>query len=106
MEMEMPQSDFAEQCFFHEMTPDENGFVRAEIWNPGLNFGGFVRYKAAQMPFFTQWKMMGAGDYACGLEPSNAPLMSRAALRERGELPFLASGETREFEVELGVVEA
>jgi hypothetical protein len=47
--------------------------------------------------------MMNAGDYVCGLEPSNAPLRSRADLRERGELPMLIAGESREFDLEFGV---
>lgn len=101
--MEEPNAEYAEQCFFHEMAATHEGYVKAEIWNPEFNLSAYLQYKKAQFPFFTQWKMMGAGDYVCGLEPSNAPLASRAELRRRGELPFLDVGETREFEVVLGV---
>ena len=103
--LEAPQSDFAEQCFFHEIEADERGKVRAEIWNENLGFGGFVGYDKAALPHFTQWKMTGEGTYVCGLEPSNAPLMPRSELKARNELPILEPGETREFWIELGVVD-
>ena len=48
---------------------------------------------------------MGAGTYVCGLEPSNAPLASRTELKNRSALPVLQPGESREFHVELGIVE-
>jgi len=105
-QLEPPQAGYAERCYFHTMTPDANGRVRAEIWNQEIGFGAYLCYRADTLPCFTQWKMMGAGTYVCGLEPSNAPLTSRAELRERGELPILQPGESREFEIELGTVES
>lgn len=105
MELEAPQAGYAERVYFHSMTPDENETVRAEIWNPALNFGGYVSYSHDQLPFFTQWKMMGAGNYVCGLEPSNARLASRAELKERGTLPILQPGEAKEITLELGALE-
>lgn len=105
MNLHAPQNAYRERVYFHDMTPDKDGRVRAEIWNPDLNFGAYVSYRARELGHFTQWKMLGEGTYVCGLEPSNAPLASRAQLRERGLLPFLQAGETREFELELGVVE-
>jgi hypothetical protein len=105
MQLEAPQPGYAERVYFHDMTPDDSGFVRAEIWNEQLKFGAYVGYRADTLPFFTQWKMMGAGTYVCGLEPSNAPLATRSELRERGLLPILEPGEAREFHLELGVME-
>ena len=103
-QLEPPQNDIAERCYFHTMQPDENGLVCAEIWNEKLNFGAFVRYAFADLPFFTQWKMMGEGTYVNGLEPSNAPLQSRAELKANDVLPMIEPGEEKRFEIELGVV--
>jgi hypothetical protein len=51
MQLEPPQPGYAERVYFHDMTPDENGFVRAEIYNNQLNFGALCellrRYAAA-----------------------------------------------------------
>jgi hypothetical protein len=104
-QMEVPQADFAEQVFFHDMAPDESGYVRAEIWNPQLMLVGFVRYRFAELPYFAQWKMMGAGTYVCGLEPSNAPLATRTELKANNALPVLQPGERFETEIQLGVIE-
>nr|AUN36271.1 TIORF127 protein [uncultured bacterium] len=102
--LEEPQPGLPERCYFHTMQPDENGLVRAEIWNEKLEFGAFMRYPFAQFPYFTQWKTCDAGTYVNGLEPSNAPLTSRADLKEMNALPMLEAGEERSFEVELGVI--
>jgi hypothetical protein len=104
MKLEAPQAGIAERCYFHTMLPDETGAVRAEIWNEPLQFGAFIKYSFAQLPFFTQWKMMGASTYVNGLEPSNAPLAPRAELRENDQLPILQPGEEKHFEVELGAI--
>jgi len=103
--LEEPQDEFAEQVFFHQMQADGAGDVRAEICNEAMNWGGFVRYKAETLPHFTQWKMMGAGTYVCGLEPSNVPLLPRDELKRRGLLPMLEPGASVEFEIELGAIE-
>jgi hypothetical protein len=104
MNLETPQAGLAERCYFHTMQPDENGNVRAEIWNQELEFGAYLEYSFAALPHFTQWKMMGARTYVNGLEPSNAPLASRADLRTKGTLPLLEAGEERTFELELGAL--
>lgn len=103
-QFDAPRPDWPERCYNHAMNPDSDGYVRAEIWNEELQFGGYIRYRANELPHFTQWQSMSCGDYVCGLEPSSAYLTSRADLRERGELPILQPGEVVEFEVELGAV--
>lgn len=103
-QMEVSDPTFKEQCFFHAMEADSDGFVQAEIFNQQLNFGGYIRYKLAELPDFTQWKMMGGGDYVCGLEPSNTELRSRSNLREMNILPQLEPGEVTEIDMELGAL--
>jgi hypothetical protein len=99
-QVEKPQVGYKEQVFFHEITPDASGCHQATLWNGKRNLGVKLNFSATQLPNFTQWKMLGAGAYVMGLEPSNAPLASRKELLERGEMPFLQSGEKREFEIE------
>lgn len=94
--VEAPQTGFDEQVFFHQLRGDG----RAAIWNEARKIGVQLRFDRAQLPFLTQWKMLGAGAYVMGLEPSNAPLASRAQLLERDEMPILQAGETRGFELE------
>lgn len=103
-QLEEPQVGLGERCYFHTMQPDADGLVRAEIWNEKLQFGAYIQYSFEQLPYFTQWKMMGAQNYVNGLEPSNAPLMPRNELREKKQLPLLEPGQEQVFEVELGAV--
>jgi len=99
-----PTPDYAEQVFFHYPKPDSTGHVTASIINRALNFGAFVRYRAAELPALAQWKMMGAGDYVCALEPATNHETPRAVLRERGQLKMPAPGEEVNYSLELGVM--
>ena len=101
---EAPDPGYAEQVFFHHPRPDESGRVTASIFNRRLSFGGFVRYRAAELPVLAQWKMMGAGDYVCALEPATNHEAARARLREQGALRHLEPGEEVNYSLEFGVM--
>ncbi len=102
--VESPQVGYKEQVFFHQLRGDASSHAVAAIWNEARKLGVQLKFDRAQLPFLTQWKMLGAGAYVMGLEPSNAPLASRAQLLERGEMPILQAGETREFAIEFDFV--
>ena len=101
--VEAPQAGYDEQVFFHQLRGQSSHGVAA-IWNEARKLGVQLKFDRAQLPFLTQWKMLGAGAYVMGLEPSNAPLASRAQLVERGEMPILQAGESREFAIEFDFV--
>ena len=91
-----PVRGFEEQCYYHEF----DGFeARAGIFNPDAGVGLRMRFDPAQLPYLTEWKMMGEKDYVLGLEPMNATLDGRKGLRESGKLPYIEPGEEREFEI-------
>ncbi|MCX6366969.1 MAG: aldose 1-epimerase family protein [Armatimonadetes bacterium] len=92
-----PTKEYAEQCFFHNI-PGED--VEIEMVNPS-GFGVRVGYKQSEFPHLTVWKMMGEGEYVCGIEPANCKVLGRAAEREAGRLQYIAPGETRTFSVTL-----
>ena len=49
---------------------------------------------------------MGQGAYVLGVEPANSSGMKgRAAARESGDLPYLAPGESRHYELEVELFE-
>lgn len=102
---EQPVGDFAEQVFFHKPRVNSDGYSEAAIANHPLGFGAYVRYRAAELPYFAQWKMMAAGDYVCALEPANQWETPRHKLREEGRLRFLAPGESVHYHLELGVLD-
>lgn len=89
-----PQPGFQEQVFFHTMKPDVNGETFVTLQNRKLGIALTIKFNTVQLPYLTQWKMMGQGDYVLGLEPCNVPATNRKVMREQNMLPFLQPGES------------
>lgn len=103
---EGPTPGYAEQCFFHELEPGEDGLVTTAVVNPELDggLGVYARFDKAQLPCFSEWKMVSQGTYVVGMEPGNSLVLGRAEERKAGRLQFLAPGESRDYRLELGVL--
>lgn len=100
-----PQPGWREQDFLHTVAAGSDGWSLFALSNPAL-LGGLalrVRYDTSTLPYLSEWKMTGEADYIVGMEPCNAPVLSRAELRRRGLLPFLEPGESRSHRLEIGV---
>jgi len=102
---EEPRPDFAGQVFFHAPHPAADGNAAAAIVNRPLGLGVYLRWRAAELPCLTQWKMMRPGDYVCAVEPCTTAEAPRARLREEGRLRMLAPGEEVAHRVEIGVLD-
>jgi hypothetical protein len=50
--------------------------------------------------------MLGQGTYVLGIEPANCHVEGRARERERETLEYLAPGDKKRFQLELGVLES
>ena len=105
--VEEPVVGYREKVYFHRVAPDPDGSATVAVVNPTLDggLGVYVRYRPDQLPQLVQWKMMGAGTYVVGLEPANARVMGRSVERAAGRLQMIEPGETRQYRLELGVVE-
>ena len=97
--LDAPIPGYAEQCFFHEPIPDANGVATVTLLNRATGFGAKITYDKTAFPHLTQWKMMGQGEYVCGIEPANCRVFGRALERDAGRLQHIAPGETRQFRV-------
>jgi hypothetical protein len=91
---EPPQNDYQDQVFFHRPEKDSEGFVTAAIINPQLGLGVQISWLAETKPVLSQWKMMGKGAYACGLEPVTHAMGLRNDLLQKG-LPEALPPEKR-----------
>ncbi len=96
-----PQTGFSEQVFFHTMKIDDDGFASATLQNKNVGFAITVRFDGKKLPYLTQWKMMGIGEYVLGLEPCNIPPKDRLQLKKDNKLPYIESGETTLNKVEI-----
>jgi hypothetical protein len=100
-----PAPGFAEQVFFHEPEVDAAGLATAAVVNRALGLGTFVRWRAAELPVLAHWKMIGEGEYVCGLEPStHAMTPTRREQRENGSMRDLAPGASVSFRLEIGAL--
>jgi hypothetical protein len=103
-----PTKDWVQQTFQHNMVAETDGSVPVAIVNPSLN-GGYGRglyviYNQRQMPNYIEWRMMGEGQYAVGIEPcSNG--FGREHVKVAGELIWLEPGDRREYDLEVGILD-
>jgi hypothetical protein len=89
------------------MLSDADGRVPLAIINPGLGKSGqalYVIYDRSQLPRYIEWRMMGEGQYAVGIEPCTNGF-GRDEVREAGELIVLQPGEKRIYDLEVGVLD-
>lgn len=102
MQVEKPTPNFEEQCYFHSF--EEKGLV--SIYSPKLGTGLAISFDPKNLPYFTQWKMMGVRDYVMGLEPGNCHPDGRNKMRAEGKLTILQPGESVQYEVKLTMLES
>ncbi len=101
-----PVHKYAEQVFFYDMQP-KNDVSFSCLYNETLagGLGVSLKYKKSQLKNFTEWKQLGEGDYVVAMEPCTATPIGRSKARKTGILEFISPGETRSFDIELGIVE-
>jgi len=101
-----PTPGFREQVFRHAPIPAPDGLVHVRLINPQLKLALALNYDPSTLPHLFQWKMMGEGEYVLGIEPANSSTIEgRAVARQREDLPMLAPGETRLYQLEIEVQE-
>lgn len=104
-EFQVPTPGYREQVFRHIPRTDDDGKVSAFVENPDLGLGIRISFYKHQLPHLVQWKQMGQGAYVLGIEPTNSTgVEGRAVARERDDLPHLAPGESKRYQLEFEVL--
>jgi len=103
MEVPKPINAYEEMCYFYELKKDADGKTCVGIYNHSLNLGVAIHFDTTVLDHFTQWKMVGEGEYTVGLEPGNARPSGYGEERELGHVKTLQPGEscTYEFRIEI-----
>ena len=101
LNMEKPKCDYEEMCYYHKMS----GTAEVSVYNPKLARGFVMSYDTSDLPYFTEWKMMGERDYVLGVEPGNTLPDGRNVMRERGLLEVLKVGETKTHKIKFTFLE-
>jgi hypothetical protein len=104
-----PIQDFKEAVYFHTLVADAQGWTFIALLNrdvgDGTPLGMVLRWRQAELPCLTQWKMPCKGFYVMGLEPGNMPPLGRGPLREQGKLPLLEGQGSREISIDFEVLD-
>lgn len=98
-----PQKDWQLQGFELALGGEADGRVPVAVVNPE-GFGIYVVYHRSQFPHYLEWRMMGEGQYAVGIEPCTNTF-GREIARARGQLTILQPGDSRNYDIEVGVLE-
>lgn len=100
-----PQQGYAEQVFRHDFR--DLGMASVTVDNPQQDLRLELRFDTATLPGLHQWKMLGEGTYALGIEPANVDWsLGRAAAAREEVLPMLAPGESVHYALEFAVSSA
>ncbi|MCX7005987.1 MAG: aldose 1-epimerase family protein [Kiritimatiellaeota bacterium] len=98
-----PTAGYVEQCFYHDIEVESDGLARMTLANPDCGLELEVAFRKAELPCFTQWKMMGQQEYVMGLEPANCHPDGQAAAKEKGTLKILQPDETIEHFLKISI---
>lgn len=98
--MEKPQRGYEEMCYYHTLSRG-----RVSVYNPDIKKRAAISFDIGELPYFTEWKMMGEYDYVLGLEPGNCLPDGRDVMRRKGLLEFLKPSEEKLCHIEFSFTE-
>ncbi|WP_235921201.1 aldose 1-epimerase family protein [Foetidibacter luteolus] len=93
-----------EDAVIVDIDSDEQGLCVASLNNKRLGFAVEIKFVKKQLPWFTNWQHWGFGEYVTGLEPGTNPPTGQAKARADKQLILLEPGETRLYDLEIGIV--
>lgn len=100
-----PIHEYQEMCYFYRLRHDRAGRSCAAVYNHNLDVGVCIAFDTSVLDHFTQWKMVGEGEYVIGLEPGNATPLGVAKEKELGHLKYLEAGETRTYHFDVSILD-
>ena len=104
-----PEEKFFAEGYELPMARGADGWIAAAVVNRGFKgvdggLGVSLRYNPATLPVYLEWRMMGEGLYAVGMEPATNGFQTIPELIEAGYPIMLEPGEERVYELEFGVL--
>lgn len=101
-----PRSGYEEVVYLHHPHSDQNGSASCVFLNREAGLKVRMKWNASALPCLTQWKMLGQGEYVCGIEPGNCfPLGREQEIKQERTTLLREFEELRvSLEVEIGAV--
>lgn len=98
--MEKPTKNYAERVYFYQNSK-KNGF--AEVISPSQKMSLKIKYSTEELPFFTEWKMMGIRDYVLGLEPGNVTPEGYKVNKEKKRIVTLKPNQQISYKIDFEI---
>lgn len=98
-----PAADYEEIVYLHKPVADQDGSASCVFLNrrSGLKIG--FRWDAKSLPYLSQWKMLGQGEYVSGIEPGNCFPLGREHEITQKRMTKLQSFEEISVSLELEI---
>ena len=100
-----PRAKAHDDVYVHRPAADRRGMVHVGLVNDRLGLGLTWTFPRRELPILNQWQHFHKGTYVTGLEPGNCSVLGRAWNRKHGTLEYIAPGATRDFHLQLGVLD-
>lgn len=101
MKAQEPDPAYEEMCYYHTLKKDNNNFTTVAVYNDDLDMGIAIEFDATTLDHFVQWKMMGAGQYVMGLEPSNTTIDGIEDSIQNGAMKYIQPQESLEYTINI-----
>ncbi len=103
--MEKPKANEEEYVYIHTPAEKPDGKSIVGIYNTELKLGVSIEYDPHVLPYFMEWKTIGSGDYAVGLEPANASVFGRKYHVEHDSLTMIKPFEPVVSRIKVEIIE-
>ncbi len=101
-----PQPGYKEVVYLHKPLTDQAGIASCVFLShkTGLKVG--MKWDGNSLPYLTQWKMLGQGEYVSGIEPGNCFPMGRENEIKQNRMTLLQGFEeiSVSLELEIGTI--
>jgi hypothetical protein len=108
LEFGEPIVGFEEECYYHNIEPDEDGNANIAVVNEKFNsnqgLGIWLKYNKNNLPYLVHWKQQGAGEYVCGISPGNSLSRGRKVERNENTLVIFKPGEKKYYRLEFNIL--
>jgi len=104
-----PEKEFFAEGFEIPRVTGADGRIATAVVNRGFKaidggLGVYLTYDPTNLPVYLEWRMMGEGLYAVGMEPSTNGFKTIPELIEEGSPVMMEPGEERTYDLEFGVL--
>jgi hypothetical protein len=104
-----PEHEFLAEGYVIPRTAGPDGRVATAVVNRSFKavdggLGVYLIYDPATLPVYIEWRMMGEGLYAVGMEPATNLFKTIPQLVEDGVPVMIEPGEERTYRLEFGVL--